>query len=222
MSDLLPEVSAGAATFLGNFTPAIFQPAWFARQKLISVEDADAATIDIIHPEITQFSTDRFTFNVTPGQLGITSKPDAIRDHVRDIAAGIFIILEQTPLKAMGINTLMHYQLPSEKAWHGLGDRLAPKGIWEKYLPGRPGMESLTISGEMAKQATGSKINVKVEPSRILKHGVYFEVNHHFTPQSEDGARQEFLELITTRWSELQDDAAKIANGVIRWASEDE
>ncbi len=40
---------------LGKFNPSIFHPAWFAAQNLIRTKEADAANIQIVHPEASFF-----------------------------------------------------------------------------------------------------------------------------------------------------------------------
>jgi hypothetical protein len=48
MAELIPEISGGTVVLLGSFNPKIFQPEWFARQKLLPQAEADASEIKVI------------------------------------------------------------------------------------------------------------------------------------------------------------------------------
>ncbi|HEB80754.1 MAG TPA: hypothetical protein ENI71_02630 [Chromatiales bacterium] len=50
-----PEYDDAAIVLLGNFNPRIFRPDWFGKHCLIGEAEADAASIEIIHPEICIF-----------------------------------------------------------------------------------------------------------------------------------------------------------------------
>jgi hypothetical protein len=216
MEPLAPEITEVSVVINGSFAPALFQPQWFARQNLFPLAEADNAKIGIVSNEVTQFTTERFNITAMPQQLNIRSMPGSIFDHVRDLIINTLFLLDQTPVAEMGVNRMMHFKMRSTDAWHTIGDTLAPKEIWEGLLPGRPGMETLTISGVKEGAPAGSKTNVRVEPSVVVPSGVFFLVNNNFTSTNKDEALPEFIAILKNDWSALQDGAADIAVNVIR------
>ena len=221
MPEVVPDRSGGSAVLAGSFNPAIFQPQWFAAQGLISRGEADAAEIQIVHPQVTQFNTETFYLQVTPEQFVLGSKPNTTAEPIRDLAVGTFYILEHTPITALGINRQMHIPMSSEAAWHRLGDKLAPKVAWSALLPARPGMETLEISSPVPDRPAGTKINVRVQPSKQIQFGAYFEVNCHYAVSSPESAREECMEILKTEWKEKQEHALRIANDIVHWSEQE-
>ena len=215
---MIPELDGAAITLNGSFNPKIFQPQWFALQGLLSQNEADEADVQIIHPQICQFQTERFHFQVTPEQFSVSTKPNTTSEPLRDLVTGVFFILEHTPITAMGINRLMHFKVESQEIWHRIGDNLAPKRFWEPVVKGRPGMESLSISA-IPEGETKFRLNIKVEPSRLTVDGVYFEINnHHVAPDS--AGLSSCMAILRDTWEEKQNAAFNIAIHVIQQAGE--
>ena len=48
----------------GSFNPAIFHPSWLCRHGLITGDEEDSATLEISHPEISQFSIPGMKFDI--------------------------------------------------------------------------------------------------------------------------------------------------------------
>jgi hypothetical protein len=216
MPDLIPEISGSTVVLVGSFNPKIFQPEWFARQKLLSQAEADAAEIKIIVPQISHFETENFIIQVTDDRFLAATKPNANPAPLRDLVQGAFFILEHTPVTAMGLNYQMHFATGSEQNWHQIGDRLAPKEPWSEVLEGRPGMLSLTILTQKDKPK-GSLFRVKVEPSVVVKLGVYFETNEHY-PAPENEPLKSLMSILGDRWEEAQTYASRVVNHIFSWA----
>lgn len=210
------EISGTSIVLVGSFNPRIFHPQWFLRQNLMSKAEADDADVKIVHPEICQFETERFYFQVTTDRLTAGTKPNATSEPLRDLILGTFYILEHTPVTALGINSQMHYGLVSEKAWHALGDKLAPKDGWNEVLEGRPGLRTLEILTAI-ESPKGSAIIVRVQPSVQVKLGAYFEVNAHFTAPETDGLKW-LMDVLREKWEGSQAHAGKIARHILEWA----
>jgi len=218
MKSTIPELSSASVTLNGSFNPRIFQPQWFANQNLLSQAEAEKADIQIIHQQICQFQTEQFHLQVTPEQFTVAAKPNTTSELLRDLVLGVFFILEHTPVSAMGINRMMHFSIGSAEEWHRIGDSLAPKTFWSPVLSGRPGMESLEISA-IPDGETKFRLNLKVQPSRVITHGVYFEVNnHHIAP--DNGALTACMDILRDTWEEKQNAALEIAVHVIQQAGE--
>jgi hypothetical protein len=217
MAETLPEISGSNITLRGSFNPKIFQPEWFGRQNLLPLAEVEASEIKILHPQICQFETERFSIQVTQDQFAVSSKPATNAVMLRDLVLGTFFVLEHTPASAMGLNRQMHYSMGSEELWHQLGDRLVPKVVWKEVLSGRPGMLSLSIQ-TMKDDPPGAKLTIKVEPSQKLTHGVYFETNDHF-PASEHEPLKFLMDILKKEWEPSQNHASKVASHIVAWAA---
>ena len=171
------EVQGVNIVLRGQFNPAMFHPAWFAAQNLIRQQEAEAAKIKIIHPDAAIFDVEWLQVRVTRDRFQVASVQEAYYEALRDVVIGIFTVLNQTPLRVIGINRDFHYGLESEKAWHTVGDRLAPKQDWGGIL-NSPGMKSLSMQGVRSDDYSGY-ILVKVEPEQPKRanFGIYIEVN---------------------------------------------
>ena len=103
-----PELAGASIVLLGSFNPSIFHPSWFARQNLISPEEADAdnTKVKVIHKEVTQFETENFTMQITADRFTASAKPSTPGVLLRDLVIGTFYILEHTPVHALGIQSL--------------------------------------------------------------------------------------------------------------------
>lgn len=221
MAQHIPDVNAASVVLLGTFNPSIFQPQWFVRQNLLPQEEGDKADVKVIAPQICQFETERFKIQVTTNQFSATSKPDANPAPLRELALGTFYVLEHTPLSALGLNREMHFSMPSEGAWHEVGDKLAPKNGWAGILRGRPGMALLSIQAEIPdfpNPTEGTRLTVRVAPSGATKFGVYFHTNENYNAP-KDGELNYLMERIRVRWEGAYNYAAEIADYILDWTT---
>ncbi len=197
------EIQAVNIVLRGQFNPAMFHPIWFATQNLIRPQEAESANVKIIHPDVAVFDVEWLQVSITRDRFMVATGQEAYYEVLRDLVVGTFTLLTHTPLRVMGINQEFHYALESEKAWHMVGDRLAPKQEWLNILD-RPGMKSLTIQGAKPNELPGY-INVKVEPSPRVKFGIYVDINDHYDLQSVSEKIQtteEALDILNNRWQE--------------------
>ena len=107
--------------FVGNFNPAIFHPEWLYTHNLISEDDRDQAIekLKVVHKAVSDFpikSDD--VFGSTLQLLVTVDRFQLIGDfkwnhEVRDLAVGIFSLLEHCPVTAMGVNRSLHFKLDS-------------------------------------------------------------------------------------------------------------
>jgi hypothetical protein len=172
------EINGLTVVVIGSFNPAIFHPLWFSTLGLIRDEEATSAEFGLLTNDISNFSTDWFTLSVTTDRFSIGTA-DGTKDLVlRDLLIGTFKVLEHTPIRAMGFNSDSHFPMQSEETWHAFGDYYAPKAAWRKIMTS-PGLISLTLQGQRD-DTVASKVQVKVEPSRQIEHGVYFAINQHY------------------------------------------
>lgn len=212
------EIAGTSIVLLGSFNPAIFHPQWFAKNGLLPQREVDEADLQVVHPQLSHFETERFVIQVTPERFNGFSKPNTISAPLKDLALGTFFILEHTPVTAMGLNTMLHFSMPSEEAWHRIGDKLTPKDGWKEVLPGRPGMLSLDILSPK-ESPIGASIRVRIQPSTLVKPlGVYFEINNHF-PASEESGLKGLMNILQSEWGSAQENGETIGRHILKWAA---
>jgi hypothetical protein len=200
-----PEIHGANIVLRGSFTPAIFQPSWLASQKLIGNKEAEAAKIEIIHPQATIFSAEWLQLRVLEDRFQASTYQEAFFEPLRDLVSGVFDILSHTPIKALGLNQDFHFRLSSESKWHSVGDRLAPKEDWKEILD-KPGMRALVMHSLRPDSYKGS-ILVQVEPSlQITPYGLFVNINDHYllgeTEESEELPKASKIPLTLSKaWS---------------------
>lgn len=201
MSDPKPELEGVAVVLVGSFNPAIFHPAWFAREKLIQRDEAERADLKIISPEVSVFSIGWLELEITLNRFAARTSQIQHIEPLRDLVRGTFGLLRHTPLRQMGINRLAEYRSASEDAWHQLGHRLAPKEPWAGLLE-KPGMRRVQMEGQRTDAYKG-RITVAVEPSLKLKpFGAAFEVNDHYENDVETIGNEcdRMMDILATSW----------------------
>ena len=181
---LHPKTESVNITVLGSFTPSIFRPTWFAKHNLISLEEAQNAKGTVIVAEnLSNFSlSDWLIIHVEQNRFQASTNQPQKYESLRDVTAGAFRLLGQTPLIQMGINHECHYELPSKEIWDNLGHRLAPKEDWRSLFD-EPGMLLLEMQGKRNDDYEGY-IRVRVQSENPDKYGVYIRVNDHYELRS--------------------------------------
>ena len=188
-----PQIDQAVIVLVGRFNPAIFQPAWFALHEMMGRKEAETAHIKVIFGELSEFKVDQFQVQVLPERFSITSL-DAHPEHIKDLVISCFArYLPHTPVQAMGINRLVHFDTGSFEVRDRVGSRLAPKnawGVWGEEIEASPfepkeargGMISLVMRQSLRPDRHIGHVQAKVEPSaRIANHtGIFVEVNDHF------------------------------------------
>jgi hypothetical protein len=206
----LPKVheDQAAIVLLGKFNPAIFQPAWLAAKGLIRESEAEAANIEVIHPEITQYWVDWFHLVVQRDRFTATTTDPGRRVSLRDLVIGIFGLLEQTPTTKLGLNRSLHVDLKDVSTFHALGDLLAPKAPWDGVLH-KAGLRVLMHESSRFDSFPG-KMHFKVEPSQKYPHSAFFDVNSEYhTPINGEDATAYFVTRIAEDWDQAIVDAGK-------------
>ncbi len=199
---------------LGNLNPLIFQPGWFVLQKLLGDKEGELAKVEIIHPEITVFNLDWLRLEVSRDRLVATTRDERYHEILRDLIIGIFTILSHTPLRKMGINSDFEYIITDEPTWHGIGNKLAPKDIWNKVMD-TPGLRSLTI--ESKRNVTDNYSNlIRVSVSSTnVKLGLNVHINDHYELIAEKEkvlGGSEIISILKEKWDKSQRKATEIKN----------
>jgi hypothetical protein len=215
MSDHKPEVEGLNIVIIGDFTPSLMQPAWFAMNQLIRRQEAEDAKIQIIHAEVSEFRLEWLRLQVTRDRFAAYTSQVPYFEPLRDFVMGTFRILGHTPISKIGINLEQHFAMRTPEILNSLGDKLAPKQGWDRLK--RPGLMSLTMRGDREDGYTGFKL-VRVEPSRTVANGVSFNVNDHYELGEGDkdlmGASK-MVELLTKNWANTMVASAKIIESIL-------
>lgn len=216
VSNLKPEIEGVNIVLIGSFNPAIFHPAWFAREKLIQQEEGDRADVKVVSPEVSVFSIGWLALEITLDRFSARTTQIQNLDSLRDFVRGTFGLLRHTPVKQMGINCLAHYRSPSEEEWHKLGHCLAPKEPWENLLK-EPGMRRVQMLGQRPDDYRG-RIMVGVEPSVKVKPGVYFHVNDHYDNDVEEKGleAERMMDILAASWQKSLDRAVNIMEALMK------
>lgn len=211
------EIQGHSIVFVGSFNPAIFQPAWFSHENLIREAEAEQANIEIIRREIVSFSTDKFRIEVLPERMLLATTQNSFYEPLRDLALGTFRTLRHTPITNMGINRDFHFKVESESTWHAIGDKLAPKDLWDSVLT-QPGLKGLTIQGKRPDEYHGA-IFVRAEPSTKVHPGIFININDHYDLENAPPGHgaEEMLEIFENSWKNSIERSEYIAKKVVEF-----
>jgi hypothetical protein len=196
-----PEISGVAIVLRGNFNPSIFQPFWMAQQELITDEAAAAATISVIHPEISQFAVEsEFILNVQSDRFQI-SRATAPWVIVSDLCCRIFgDILPHTPIDQLGINRSVHFSVGSVLERDRIGKLIAPQAPWGEWgtdfssddVTQLGGLQTMTMINKKASDRESGWIQARIEPSQAIakgESGIFMEINDHYQFKDTTDAR---------------------------------
>lgn len=207
-----PEINGVEIVLVGEFNPAVFTPAWFALHEFLPERAADGAEVEIIHPQLTDFSFDWLGLRVTTDRFVVGS---VLAPHVRvhDFVRRVFTERPgHSSLRAFGINRGVHFPVRDRAQMDRIGRILAPVEPWGDW--GRDlepdgkhgGMTSLTMSQVIIEgRPSDDRINVKVEPSYLIigqnRAGIHVHVNDHYTTDDMDpGAAGSLMKIIESNF----------------------
>lgn len=202
MKEKRPKIQTHNIVLLGDFNPKILHPTWFAAQGLIREQEAEVAELVICHPEILIFSLDWLALEVSRDRFKAETVKESHYEAIRDLVKGTLDLLHHTPIRAIGINKLLHFEMESEEQWHNVGHKLAPKDVWDGILT-KPGMRTLTMEGIKQEEGVMGYIRITVEPSVKVHPGVYININDHFKiKENQTGqSSNEAISILENRWN---------------------
>ena len=214
---------------LGNFNPPIFSPDWLNKNGLIGdgdVEFAKQAASYVISPDVCRFETEWFTLQVVAQQFSLTSK-GALTPLLKDLAMGIFTIIDHTPVTAIGLNFDANYKMSTLAELHKIGDVLVPKNIWHKIYPEDDhqsvGLANLTITVDPhrrdEKPSSDNKKNISVRRSTATPNGVLFAFNDHYPFTKDEISKSTpascLVRRIDEHWEKLKNEAQHVFEAII-------
>jgi hypothetical protein len=173
---------------VGKFNPPIVSPDWLERNGLLGRDDAELArqgSSFLVSAQVAQLETPWCTVQVLVNQLSIVSK-GAVTDAFKDLVAGIYSLLPQTPMDGLGMNFFGHFKMSSDDAYHKVGDFFTPKQLWDSIFDTdkyNTGLADLTMRVQRGKRTdvpqTNDHLLITLQPSGLIRGGVYLQLNDH-------------------------------------------
>lgn len=227
-----PEIDQATLVILGHFNPAIFQPGWFAANGIIGQEEARAAEIEIIHPEVSRFQTDNCRIEVERHRFVAESREGPI-ELVKDLVLKTFgEFLEHSPAGALGINRIVHFDAGDPEVRVTIGRALAPWrpwGEWASSFEGRDpatqgGMLVLAMRQNYAVEGYKGHVRAEVQPSIMIPNqsGIYMHINHHYDFSDRDGGGgcSVVVAALEDRWTDAMSHAEFIIDQIMKLVEE--
>jgi len=209
-----------SAVLVGSFNPAIFHPEWLARHNLIPSDDLKGQKVEIVHQDISKFSLEWLGIDVLRNKFIARTNDSSKFVPLRDLVISIFKILDHTPVKQLGMNLIVDYEITNQDDWHKIGDVLAPKDIWAKCLPERIGLKSLTVQSPRKDELEGY-IQVSIGPTKLNKFQVRMNINNHVELElKKKEIKLNPSDVVAENWDLAIDLAEKIAEKTIKEAIE--
>ncbi len=229
-----PEQQSASIVLIGSFTPTIFSPAWLAKIGVITDKAAAAAAVNLIHPELTQFAIDRFTFEALINRLTITTTKEPFLQILDDVLAIFTTHLPHTPLSKLGINYDIQFKLDSAEQRVALGRKLAPLEPWGAFgkslerekMDEVGGMVSLSMHQGFLPDRTRGWRRVLIEPwqNAVMQNhqtGVHMNVNDHYeiAENDVDGAGP-LIEILKDRFETSISQSKAIISEMMSYAKD--
>ncbi len=210
------QVETLSVVLLGDFNPIIFQPTWLANKGLIRLDEAENANVEIIHNEIAKFDLGWIYIEITKSRCMFKTSMEPYFKPLKDLVSGIFKILKETPINAIGINHIYDLGLQDDKKYYKFGASLTPLNYWESDLT-NPKLLQLEIFEHNQDENNSDSRRIKIASSdKIATYGVIFSINNHFTigtPRSRifevlenliDKTRPESKKIIKNIFSQIE------------------
>lgn len=192
-----PENNSVSIVLLGSFNAAIFHPAWFVANNLLSKNNLESSEVEIILKEIAVFKIgDWLRIQVVPDRfIAETLEPPFVR--LSDLVYKTFReVLNHTPIFKLGINRKVHFTVGDEETRNKIGKMLAPQEAWGEWADfiarGKDekhgGMISIVMQQVGIDDREIGHIQAKVQPSPLIKNGsgIIVEVNDHYEIPKDD------------------------------------
>jgi hypothetical protein len=189
------EIDEAAIVILGSFNPALFHPFWFNAKGLIKPEEAEASKIEVTHPTLSVFSMDWCKVQVELERFIIQATNPFHFDQILDLVLGTFTLLESVPVKALGMNRMMHFKVESREKMDAFGDMIAPKEIWKNFMKD-PGLSHLIMVDprDKAKEST----QITIQRSNRLELGIFIAINDHH--DIDNNKIDDMLTILKNSW----------------------
>lgn len=201
MLDLL-QINVSTIAVLGDFNPIIFQPGWMAMKEIIGEGEAQGAEVAVIHRDLVRFNIDWAEIEVTPERFHIKCSKEAFFEPTRDLVESIFNILQETPVRAFGINSTMHFRLKPED-FKSFGDFLAPLSHWSDVFNDPRLFQIEILETDRADKQDGL-YRFRIQTSDLIRpNGISTNLNNHLNVKSNRAL--DMVRLLKENWQPSMD-----------------
>jgi hypothetical protein len=210
------DTEEASIVLVGSLNPAIFHPEWLLRNDLITQDDLKGANTEIVHRDLSKFSLDWLTIDVTRDKFIARTNDPSKFSPLKDLMISVLKILEHLPIDKMGMNVTRDYKIDDETLWHKVGDNLAPKAFWND-LPQRVGLTSMNVNSPRDDDLKG-EINVGVVSIIKDYKGVRFTFNSHIElkyTENEKEIVQDAASIILKHWENTLSFAIKTCDNIL-------
>ena len=185
MIDKYLEIETRGLVFLGDFNPSIFHPYWLASKDLIQEEEAKNAKIEIVMNELSRFQLGEWlSIEVSRNRCDFKTMKKPYFYPMRDLAINIFKVLNETPIRAVGINNVYDLSLKNAENYYNFGDRMAPLNNWNDILTSPRLLKIEIIESTEAENTPFKRVSISPsEPELKVNFGINFNINNHFNLQ---------------------------------------
>ncbi|OGW13901.1 MAG: hypothetical protein A2035_06365 [Nitrospirae bacterium GWA2_42_11] len=209
---ITPEIGDVSIVLIGNFNPVIFRPEWFENHAILSNKDTEQTNLIILHKEISDFHNEWLRLQVQTNRFyAETSEYPYVR--LFDFVVKTFKdYLSHTPISQIGINRRVHFSVENNANRDRIGKVLAPREPWGKWGAlidagegeEHGGMKSLTMAIKKLDDREKGIINITVEPSPLVKVGIYVNINDHYELSNPDEhiGSDKIIDLLINRYDE--------------------
>jgi len=175
------ETESFGIVLLGNFNPSIVQPFWLSNKELIREEEAESASIDVIHNDLSRFSLqDWLEIEFQEERSYFICKASPYFQLTADLVIEIFRILAETPFKSVGLNFSYELKLKSAEEFLEFGKKLSALDLWSESLDNPKLLQIDVMQAERTDDLKGHK-RIRVSSSELIQdYGVNILFNDHF------------------------------------------
>jgi hypothetical protein len=126
---------------VGNMNPSIHHPAWYEGAGIFAADERPFA-VAVVTPQVAQFQTKNLQIQCLPDKWVVTGKPGSTAELVVRTAAKTFERLNDTPVRAFGLNTTYEALPPPGEALNLPTDLADP--LSADFQGSTPELESVT------------------------------------------------------------------------------
>ena len=187
-----PEIERNnwSIVLVGSFNPAIFHPAWFQLNKVISKETAESAVTELVHPDATVVALGSLRMDVQRNRFNIQTE-QAPEISLLDFAMLVFgDLLPHSQITQFGINRAVFFRAPSADRRTELGRLFAPTAPWGAFGDRIAGSKGQTLGGTtnvsmrevLDSQEWNGHIEARLSPAYEVDQetGIQVNINNHF------------------------------------------
>lgn len=196
---------------IGNFNPSIFHPSWFLANKLLSEKDSEETEIKVITPVIASMFIGKWlNLEVLENKLSAVCTEPQYFNPMRDFVQGIFILLEHTPVKAIGVNFEEIISLRSEEDRKSFVNKLYNFEKWSNVSKKAVLNNIEVVFGESEE----NYLKMQFSPSDKVPYGIRMMFNFHREPKKLITAN--IVEILDKQWESLYQDSKNIADNFMK------